>query len=126
MEEKQNGALEKRLEKLEKQIQNQQREIKNARKCMLCLGTALALWQAVAAYSDHVEREAILALAESNLRNRQLARNEAQIEAAQLKLSKKIIEFLSRDSKFQEFIREDPEFLDSIWKGFQETQDRKE
>lgn len=126
MEEKQNEALEKRLEKLEKQIQNQQNEIKNARKCMICLGIALALWQAAEVYSGHVEREAILTLAESNLRNRKLALNEAQSEVNQLKILEKIIEFLSRDSKFQHFIHKDPEFFDSIWKGFGETQDRKE
>ncbi|MCI8814898.1 MAG: hypothetical protein HFH61_06490 [Lachnospiraceae bacterium] len=104
-----NEVLEDRLVRVEKQIQNQQNEIKNVRKCMLCIGIVLALSQAVSAYNNYIEREASLTLAESNLKNEQIALKRAQNETSRLKLFEKVMEFLSSDPEFREFFREDPE-----------------
>lgn len=124
MEKNQNEALENRLAKVEEQTRNQQHKMKNARKCILCLGIALALCQVASAYSNYVGREASLTLAESNLKNEQIELIRTQDETIKLKLFEKIMEFLSNDPEFQEFFREDPEFLDSIRKDLQEVQGR--
>ena len=116
--------MQDRFVKIEELIKDQQHEMKNAWKCMLCIGIVLALSQAVSTYNNYIEREASLTLAESNLKNEQIALKRTQNETNRLKLFEKVMEFLSSNPEFREFFREDPELLDLFQEELREVQSR--